>query len=38
MDEIEAEQDTVQIRVRKGIAATLCRSSHETQCDAPAIP
>ena len=38
VNEIEAEQDAVQIRVHKGPPAAHCRSSHETQCDAPPIP
>ena len=38
VNEIEAEQDAVQIRVHKEPPAAHCRSSHETQCDAPPIP
>ena len=38
VDENEAEQDAVQIRVRKGKGATHYRPSHETQCDGSPIP
>ena len=37
VDEIEAEQDAVQIRVRKGPVQPSA-DRHETQCDAPPIP
>ena len=38
LDEIEAEQDAIQIHVRKGPVLHTADQVRKTQCDAPSIP